>query len=67
MLSLAESEVPSLGRLVNRFHTVNELLHALWKRKLWWLIPVVVLLLLTTLLLFLAQTAGVGRFIYPGF
>jgi len=55
------------SKLAARTSTVRELLHFLWKRKLWWLIPVVVLLLLTTLLIAVAQTAGVGRFIYPGF
>jgi hypothetical protein len=57
----------ALSKVAARASTVRELIQFLWKRKLWWLIPVVVLLLVTTLLIAVAQTAGVGRFIYPGF
>lgn len=54
------------GLLANA-RTVGEILHLLWKRKLWWLIPMVVLLLLFGLLLAFASASGVGPFIYTLF
>jgi hypothetical protein len=45
----------------------GELLHFLWQRKLWWLIPMVVVLLLFALLVVFASTSGVGPFMYTLF
>ena len=47
--------------------TVGELLHFLWARKLWWLIPFVVTLLLVGGLLLVGQATGVAPFIYTLF
>lgn len=46
---------------------VGELLRALWRRRLWWLIPMMVVLLLFGLLVIFASTSGVGPFIYTLF
>ena len=56
-----------LADLVNRLGIVGELLHFLWKRRLWWLLPMVALLFLFGVLLIFAQVAGVGPFIYSLF
>jgi hypothetical protein len=44
-----------------------ELIHFLWQRKLWWLIPMVSVLLVLGLLLVFATASGVGPFIYTLF
>ncbi|MFQ5923319.1 MAG: DUF5989 family protein [Anaerolineales bacterium] len=46
---------------------IRELLHFLWQRKLWWLIPMVAILLGFAFLLVLASASGVGPFIYTLF
>jgi Family of unknown function (DUF5989) len=47
--------------------TAGELLHFLWVRRLWWLIPFVVTLLLIGTLLVIGQVTGVAPFIYTLF
>jgi hypothetical protein len=47
--------------------TAGELLHFLWTRRLWWLIPFVVTLLLIGTLLVIGQVTGVAPFIYTLF
>jgi hypothetical protein len=47
--------------------TVVELLHFLWVRRLWWLLPFVVTLLLLGVLLLIGQVTGVAPFIYTLF
>lgn len=46
---------------------VGELLRALWRRRLWWLIPMMVVILVFGLLVIFASTSGVGPFIYTLF
>ena len=46
---------------------VGEVIHFLWARKLWWLIPMVSVLLLFGLLLIFASSSGVAPFIYTLF
>jgi len=57
----------ALADLINRLGIIGELLHFLWKRKLWWLVPMITLLLVFALFLVLAQVAGVGPFVYSLF
>ena len=47
--------------------TVGELLHFLWMRRLWWLIPFVITLLLIGTLLVIGQATGIAPFIYTLF
>ncbi|MBM3144916.1 MAG: hypothetical protein FJ010_08065 [Chloroflexi bacterium] len=56
-----------LVNMWNNLGVVRELLHFLWERKLWWLIPMVTVLLLFGLLLIFASASGVGPFIYTLF
>ena len=49
-----------------RLATVAELFAFVWAQKRWWLVPMLLILVFTTVLLIFAETAGVGRFIYPG-
>jgi hypothetical protein len=43
---------------------VGELLHFLWMRRLWWLIPMVLALVLFTAALVVAQGSVIAPFIY---
>ena len=53
--------------LVTGSSTVAELLHFLWTRKLWWLIPFVATLLLAGILVLVGQATGIAPFIYTLF
>ncbi len=50
-----------------RFGIAGELMHFLWQRKLWWLIPMIVILILFAVLIAIGSTGGVGAFIYTLF
>ena len=50
-----------------RVGIAGELLHFLWERKLWWLMPLVAVLLAVGLLLILAQSSAIGPLIYTLF
>jgi hypothetical protein len=56
-----------LRGMASNVSVVGELLRALWRRKLWWLIPLVFVMLLFAILLVFASTSGVGPFIYTLF
>lgn len=43
----------------------GEILHFLWQRKLWWLIPMVFTLLLIGFILVFAAGSGALPFLYP--
>ena len=45
---------------------VGSLLHLIWRRKLWWLVPLVLVLLVMAALIMLEATP-VGPLIYPLF
>lgn len=53
--------------LLVRLGIIGELLRALWRRKLWWIIPMMVVLALFALLLVFAQGSAVAPFIYTLF
>lgn len=46
---------------------LGEILHFLWARKMWWMIPMVTVLLLIGLLLVFATSSGVAPYIYTLF
>ncbi|KPL17746.1 MAG: hypothetical protein AMJ92_11095 [candidate division Zixibacteria bacterium SM23_81] len=50
-----------------RLGIIGELLRALWRRKLWWIIPMIVVLVLFAALLIFAQGSAVAPFIYTLF
>ncbi|MBN1272399.1 MAG: hypothetical protein JXB26_09015 [Candidatus Aminicenantes bacterium] len=54
-------------KLGRKMGVLGELLHFLWKRKLWWLIPMIVILVLFGLLLLFTQGSAVAPFIYTLF
>jgi hypothetical protein len=56
-----------LNDLINRLDIAGELLHFMWTRKLWWMIPMILLLLVLGTLLVFSQIAGVAPFIYSLF
>lgn len=45
----------------------GQLLHFLWSKKLWWMIPMVIVMVLFGLLLVFAQGSGLAPFIYTLF
>ncbi len=51
----------------SRSGEAGELLHFLWKAKLWFLIPLVAVLLVFGLILVFAQATGVAPFVYTLF
>jgi len=53
--------------LTGRFSIASELMHFLWERKLWWLMPMVIVLLGFGLLIVFAQSSAVAPFIYTLF
>jgi hypothetical protein len=53
--------------MITNTGVVGEVIHFLWVRKLWWLIPMVSVLLLFGLLLIFASSSGVAPFIYTLF
>lgn len=44
--------------------TVSDLMHFLWSKKLWWMIPLVAVLLIFGSLIFLASSTALGPFVY---
>ena len=50
-----------------RVEIAGELMHFMWERKLWWLIPLVAVLLAVGLLLVFAQSSAIGPLIYTLF
>ena len=60
--------MPKLVRAAGRrVGIAGELLHFMWQRKLWWLMPMVAVLLVVGILLILAQSSAIGPFIYTLF
>lgn len=55
------------AEILARLGILGELLRALWRRKLWWIIPMMVVLVLFALLLVFAQGSAVAPFIYTLF
>jgi hypothetical protein len=53
--------------MITNFGVAGEVLHFLWARKLWWMIPMVTILMLLGLLLIFASSSGVAPFIYTLF
>lgn len=53
--------------VLTRLGIIGELLRALWRRKLWWIIPMIVVLVLFALVLVFAQGSAVAPFIYTLF
>jgi hypothetical protein len=49
------------------FGTLGELVHFLWQRRLWWLLPMIIVLILFAALIVLGSAAGIGPFIYTLF
>ena len=56
-----------ISKMISRSGIVKELIHFLWKEKLWWMIPMIIVLLLFGVLIFFAQTSPVAPFIYTLF
>lgn len=54
-------------RVRQRFQIAGELVHFLWERKLWWMVPMVVVLLLFGGLLVVVQSSAIAPFIYTLF
>lgn len=46
---------------------MGELLHFLWARKLWWMMPMVMVLLLLGIIIIFAQSSAIAPFIYTLF
>jgi hypothetical protein len=57
----------ALRNVAGGLGTIGELMHFLWMRKLWWLMPFVVTLLLLGVLLIVGEVTGVAPFIYTLF
>ena len=53
--------------LATSFPIIGELFGFLWKQKLWWILPMIMVLLSLGLFLFIANSSGVGAFIYTLF
>ena len=51
----------------SRMGILRELVHFLWRRKLWWLMPMVAVLVLFAVLLVFAQGSALAPFIYTLF
>lgn len=52
---------------IGRLGVMGELLHFLWKRKLYWMIPMVATLLIFALLILATGNPLVAPFLYPVF
>jgi hypothetical protein len=50
-----------------RVRIMGELLHFLWERKLWWMMPMVIVLLVLGILMVFAQSSAIAPFIYTLF
>ena len=60
--------MPKIVRAASRrVGIAGELLHFMWQRKLWWLMPMVTVLLVVGLFLILAQSSAIGPLIYTLF
>jgi hypothetical protein len=59
--------VAILAQILDRFGIAGELLHFLWQRKLWWLMPMVLMLLVIGLLVLFVQATAISPFLYPLF
>jgi Family of unknown function (DUF5989) len=57
----------ALRNVVGGLSTIGELMHFLWARKLWWLMPFVVTLVLVGVLLVVGEVTGAAPFIYTLF
>ena len=53
--------------LLSKASIVGELIHFLWQRKLWWMIPMFLVFLAIGLLLIVAQGSAIAPFIYTLF
>ncbi len=53
-----------LRKITAQSEELADLIHFLWKVKLWFLIPFILILILFGLLLVFAQTTGIAPFIY---
>ncbi len=51
----------------SKFGILGELMHFLWQRKRWWLIPVVAVLVVLGILIIVAGTSAIAPFIYSLF
>jgi hypothetical protein len=49
----------------NRLGIMRDLVHFLWRKKIYWLIPLMVLLFLFALVITIGVTTGLGPFFYP--
>jgi hypothetical protein len=47
--------------------TIAELMHFLWQRRLWWMIPFVTVLLLVAMVVVVGEVTGIAPFIYTLF
>jgi len=56
-----------MKQLFSRLSILVELLHFLWRRRLWWIIPMIVVLVLLLALLVFAQGSAIAPFIYTLF
>lgn len=53
-----------IDKLTGQSEELADLIHFLWKVKLWFLIPFILILIAFGLLLVFAQTTGIAPFIY---
>ena len=53
--------------MARRLEIMAELLHFMWERKLWWMMPLVIVLFLVGVLLIFAQSSAIAPFIYTLF
>ena len=65
---LREEGIMGLGQsLLSKTSIMGELIHFLWQRKLWWMIPMFLVFLAVGILLVLAQGSALAPFIYTLF
>ncbi len=58
----------ALSDFVSRMGIIGELLHFLWARKLWWMIPMIAALLIVGVIIIIGAVApGAAPFIYSLF
>ena len=57
----------AIGGAARRVGIMGELLHFMWERKLWWMMPMVIVLLLFGILLIFAQSSAIAPFVYTLF
>ena len=56
-----------MKKLHSRAKVGSELLHFIWKERMWWMAPFVITLLIVGLLLVFAQTSPIIPFLYTAF